>query len=208
MIERLSSGKGLLLGRIAGGCGIMSQLVGLSVLSVAITGSPWFSWTGNYISILGVQGSNTVLFNSGLILCGLLGLIFALGLGKTLLPGRFGQWGAVTLALGSLALSGIGVFPLTHELAHYAAATGFFASIHVAIFLVGVMAITRSQKTWGVISFIVILFAVAARLAPWPWSGGAIEQVLSCLPSSVWTGVLAVRLLRKTARRQEKATAS
>jgi len=79
------------LRRIAGVCGIVSQLVGLVVLLMVISSSPWFSWTESNLSVLGINGSATTLFNSGLILIGFLSLIFAIGLRKNLLSSRLGK---------------------------------------------------------------------------------------------------------------------
>ena len=71
-----------MLSCIAGACGIASQLVGLAILLASISICPWFSWTEKYISVLGVEGSATTLFNSGLILTGVLSLVFAIASGK------------------------------------------------------------------------------------------------------------------------------
>jgi len=186
-----------MLRRIAGVCGITSQLVGVTTLLVAISSSPWFSWTENYISVLGVEGSTTMLFNCGLIITGVLSLIFALGLGKSLSSSRLGRWGAVSLVLGSMAISAVGIFPRTVGLLHDLASTAFFAFISLAIFLVGVMAITRSQKIWGALSLAAVLIIMVMQSVPWPWSGGAIPQVLSTLPWTLWTIAFAVRLLMR-----------
>jgi len=62
------------LRRVAGVCGIISQSVGLISLLATVFMSPWFSWTGNHLSVLGVKSSATTLFNLGLILTGVLSL--------------------------------------------------------------------------------------------------------------------------------------
>ena len=79
--------------RVAGVCGIVSQLTGLATVLVAVLVSPWFSWTGSFISTLGIEGPVTVLFNSGLILTGVLGLVFAAGLWRNLPPDLSGRAG-------------------------------------------------------------------------------------------------------------------
>ena len=71
--------------RIAGACGITSQLVALTSLLIVVSSSPWFSWTEDYVSVLGIRGSARMLFNWGLILTGLFSLIFAIGLRKRIL---------------------------------------------------------------------------------------------------------------------------
>ena len=185
-----------MLRSIAGVCGITSQLVGLTTLLAVVYSSPWFSWTENHLSVLGTEGSTATLFNSGLILTGILSLIFAIGLGKSLLSGqRLGQWGMISLVLGSVAFSAMGIFPRTTGIPHNCVSLAFFVFVYLAIFLIGIMAITASQKIWGVLSLTAVILIAVFQLVPWPWSGGAIPQLLSCLPWSLWTIAFGVRLL-------------
>ena len=184
-----------MLRRISGACGIASQVVILTALLVTVSRSPWFSWTENDISVLGVEGSATAIFNSGLILTGVIGLVFAIGLGRDLLSSRPGRWGAVSLILGSLSLSAVGIFPRTIDLPHDIASVAFFIFIILAILLVGVGAISAAQMKWGLLSLTAGVLIVTFWLVPWSWNGGAISQVLCCLPWSVWTVVSGVGLL-------------
>ncbi len=184
-----------MLRRIAGVCGITSQLAVLLVLLAAIASSPWFSWTEDYISVFGVEGSTATLFNSGLILAGVFSLIFAIGLGKSLLSGRLGQLGMASLVLGSMAISATGIFPRTIDIPHDLASVAFFIFIIMALLLVGVAAIAASQMRWGSFSLTAGVLILAFWLVPWSWSGGAIPQLLFCLPWSLWTVVFGVRLL-------------
>ncbi len=184
-----------MLRRIAGVCGITSPLVGLAALLVAISNSPQFNWTENDISVLGVEGSATMLFNWGLILTGILSLIFAIGLGKSLLSSRLGRLGIASLILGSMAISAVGIFPRTIDILHDLASVSFFAFIIMALLLVGVAAIMASQMRWGLLSLMAGVLILAFWLVPWPWSGGAIPQLLFCLPWSLWTIVFGVGLL-------------
>ncbi len=121
-----------MLRRIAGVCGITSQLVALAALSVAISSCPCFSWTESDISVLGIEGSATMLFNWGLILTGVLSLIFAIGLRQSLLSSRLGQLGIASLILGSMSLSAVGVFPRTIDLPHDSSSVAFFMFIILA----------------------------------------------------------------------------
>lgn len=184
-----------MLTRIAGVCGITSQLVALAAVLLAISRSPRFSWTENDISVLGVEGSVTALFNSGLILAGVLSLIFAIGLGRSLLSSRLGQLGMGSLILGSMAMSAIGIFPRTINLPHDWASIAFFVFIIMALLLVGAAAIIASQMRWGLLSLTAGFLILVFMLVPWPWSGGAISQLLFCLPWSLWTIVFSIGLL-------------
>lgn len=187
-----------MLRRISGVCGIASQVTGLISLLIAVSMSPWFSWTENYLSVLGVEGSAITLFNSGLILTGILSLVFAIGLWKSLLSGRLlGPLGMVSLVLDSLAFSGTGIFPRSTGMPHDSASLAFFLFISLAIFLIGIREITSSQKLWGVLSLATVVLIAAFQLIPWPWDGGAVPQLLSVLPWSLWIIAFSIRLLIK-----------
>lgn len=191
-----SSGTVAWLIRTAGACGIISQLAGGAFLLLAVFRSPWFSWTENYLSVLGAEGSATALYNSGLVLTGLFSLMFAIGLGGSLLAGSWlGRSGMMSLVLGSSGLAVMGIFPRTAGLPHDLASLAFFVFTSLAIVLVGIMAIATSKRGWGVLSLMAVIFVVPLQLAPRPWGGGAVLQIISCLPWSLWTIALGVRLL-------------
>ena len=195
MMHPKKTNRGTMLRRIAGVCGITSQLVALIVLLVVISSSPWFSWTENELSDLGSVGSATTLFNLGYILTGVLSLIFAIGLGQSLLSSRLGQLGAVSLILGSMMIPAIGIFPRTFVLLHNSASMAALVFIIMALLLIGVAAVTTSQMKWGLLSLTIVALIIVVRLVPWPLSGGAIQQLLISLPWSLWTIVFGVRLL-------------
>ena len=195
MSERTNLEKVSVLRRVSGACGITSQLLGLAVILVTVFNSPWFSWTENDISVLGVEGSMTALFNWGLILTGLFYLVFAVGLSRSLPSSWAGKSGGVSLILGSVALSAVGIFPRTFDLPHDTASVGFYVLMALALLLVGVVAIRSSRMLAGWLSMAGGVLMIVFLLIPWPWSGGAIEQLLSCVPLSLWTVAFGVRMI-------------
>ena len=184
-----------MLRRVSGACGIASQLAGLTAILVAALASPSFGWTENDLSVLGIEGPATAVFNWGLILTGLLSLVFAIGLRRNLLSSRLGEIGTFSLILGSVSLSAVGVFPRSINMPHDSASIAFFVLITLALLLVGAAAVIASQIRWGLLSLIAAALMLAFMLAPWPWTGGAIEQLICCLPWSLWTVILGIRLL-------------
>ncbi len=198
MIEAVTPGRMARVRKVTAVCGITSQLVGITaLLGAVISNSPWFSWTENHISALGVEGSARMLFNSGLILAGIFSLIFAIGLGRCLLSGRLGQLVMVSLILGSIAVFDMGVFPRTFDFMHGASTTAFFVCITLALLLIGVAAITASQMTWGLLSIAAGVLVAGPQLVLGPLSGGAIMQLLSYLPWSLWMMAFGIMLLVK-----------
>ncbi len=83
--------------RVAGICGIFIPVVIFTCLWLSIASSPWFTWTQHALSDLGIQANTAALFNYGMILGGILTLIFSLGLIKIL----SNKIGAYLLAVSS-----------------------------------------------------------------------------------------------------------
>ena len=185
----------VMLRKAAGVCGVMSQPVGLVALLLAASRYPAFGWRGSDISVLGVEGPTAAVFNWGLIISGLLSLAFAIGLGRSTRWRRPGRWGIASLLLGSIALSGIGIFPRTLSLPHSLVAIGFFTFVTLALLLIGIAAAVASRIKWALLSLTAAAATIAFIAVPWPWEGGAIPQLLLCIPWSLWTVVFAIELL-------------
>jgi len=81
------------------------------------------------------------------------------------------------------------------EFAHGASTAAFFVCITLALLLIGVAAIIVSQMTWGLLSITAGVLVAAPQLVLGPLSGGAIVQVLSYLPWSLWMIAFGIMLL-------------
>jgi hypothetical membrane protein len=181
---------------VAGISGLLSQVVAVIILVVVLVKSPWFRWLEHNLSILGVEGSARVLFNVGIGIAGILGIVFAVGLRDSVVSGGSVGWvGIVSLALGSAALAVIGLVPRTTALPHNIATVAFFVLIALAVCLVGVQFLLEGRLVGGILSIAAAVFIIGFQVIPWPTEGGAIPQLLSCVPWSVWTLVFSVRLL-------------
>ena len=190
--------------RISGFCGVVGPLITLSLILVAVSRSPWFSWTGNYLSDLGINPDVAVLFNSGLIIGGALTAIFAIGL-KITLPGLTrGGVGAMALFWGMVALCCVGIFPETTGVVHESFALLFFILSIIALLLIG-SAMMREPlgRNLGLFIFTTGLFicpaviaVVVVRVAV-PQVGGAIPEFISSLGASVCFIILGTRLFKQ-----------
>jgi hypothetical membrane protein len=181
---------------VAGISGLLSQVVAVATLVFVLIKSPWFRWLEHNLSILGVEGSARVLFNVGIGIAGILGIVFAVGLKDSVVSGGSVGWvGIVSLALGSAALAVIGLVPRTTALPHNIATVAFFVLIALAVCLVGVQFIMGGRLVGRILSIAAAVFIIGFQVFPWPTEGGAIPQLLSCVPWSAWTLVFAVRLL-------------
>lgn len=190
--------------RISGFCGVVGPLITLSLILVAVSRSPWFSWTGNYLSDLGINPNVAVLFNSGLIIGGALTAIFAIGLKRTLPGLTGGGLGAIAIVLGSAALCGVGIFPETTGVVHRSFALLFFILSIIALVLIGfAMMQEPSVRKLGLFIFTTGLFMCSAVIAlvviaiEVPHAGAAIPEFISSLGALMCFVILAVRLFRQ-----------
>jgi hypothetical membrane protein len=124
------------LQRLTSLAGIVGVLVAGVAIATSIHLSPWFTWTTNALSHLGRPGRTSApVFNGGLIVAGLFGLVFALGQWHRR-SGRVAALGSATLAASFVCLSLIGVFPVGHP-AHVPVSVAFFAGFTYGLFLTG-----------------------------------------------------------------------
>lgn len=183
--------------RIAGLCGIVIPLVAFSCIFLAVSLSPWFSWSANALSDLGVREAAWI-FNSGLIVAGILSMIFAAGLCATLREQVIGRAGAMLLLISSFALFGIGVFSEAAGTIHLYFSVAFFMLFPLSLFLLGGGAIVAGSWKLG---FFTIAAGVVAAI-PWAfrWDGVAIPELISALAASSWSMVRGVRLYFEQAK--------
>lgn len=182
--------------KIAGLCGVAGPLIAFSMILLAISSSPWFSWTVNALSDLGARGVAAPLFNSGLIICGVLILLFATGLGK-ILPGRFlSRAGVLGVVLSAIALIGIGVFPEPHAL-HLPLSVAFFTLLPISMLIIGcAMALEPPERKIGllIITLGVVAIVSWAFLFAIPLGSAAILETVATLAASACVIVLGVKL--------------
>ena len=170
--------------KVAGLCGILAPIVNLSMIFLAISLSPWFRWSANALSDLGVGGAAAV-FNSGLMLGGTLTVILAAGLFSKFKEQNVRRVGALLLFLAAAALFGIGVFSEAAGRIHFYFSVAFFVLLPIALFVIGVGAIAAKSGKFGAFTIILAIFAGL----PWAfnWSAEAVPEMLSALAVSVWS---------------------
>ena len=120
-------------------CGFLSPAVAFAAIGLAIALSPWFSWRRNALSDLGALSSPVwPIFNTGLVLSGLLALVFTcVLLEEARARGRLATAGAFLLWLGSLSLSLIGILPEDVGFAHFLVSLIFFVLTPLGLLALG-----------------------------------------------------------------------
>jgi hypothetical membrane protein len=171
--------KRFFVSKYVGLLGIIGPIIAISLILISIALSPWFSWWDNALSDLGVS-SVAILFNAGLILCGICCTIFSIGF---LISTDKKKWlrriGSVILCLATIALIGIGVFSEDFGILHFYFSVAFFVLLMTASLLLGIsMMMDAELRTVGIIAF----------------------EALSSFPACIWFAILGVKMYRSISK--------
>jgi hypothetical membrane protein len=195
--------RSVIFQKVAGLCGVISPLTSLSLIALAISNSlSWFRWTDNALSDLAgnlASATSATVFNSGLILGGLLGIIFAIGLMASLHKHILGFLGTLVLAFAEISLIAIGIFPEPAGRIHFYVSVAFFTLFPISMLLVGAsMVRERSEKTYGLATLMFGIFAVlsAAPMMLVQINDIGIHELLAALSGVMWSTILGIKLYR------------
>ena len=193
----------------AGLCGILTPTIVFTTIFLAISYSPNFSWTENWLSDLaGVYiapptfpdrpdvstPTTAVIFNSGLFTCGILGFIFSIGLCKSIRI-HSGRIGSFIMMFASIALFNIGLFPEPTGIPHVIASLTYFLLGPIAIFYIAAAALDSDQKLLGyfatILGIIGIIFGGVFILF------GAIPEFIAALSTSIFTIIFGIKMYKQ-----------
>lgn len=177
--------------RVAGLCGAAVPIVALSFIFISIRFSPWFSWSSNALSDLGV-GEAALVFNSGLMISGILTCFFAAGLFTAFGGQTLRRFGATLLFIDGIALSGIGLFSEAYGPIHLYFSVAFFLLFPMSLFVIGAGTILAGGRGFG--SFTVMMGILAALPWAFGWSAVAVPEMLSAIAASAWSMAQGLRL--------------
>jgi len=177
--------------KITGFCGILIPIVIFTFIGLAISQSPWFRWTDHALSDLGVEEISAFLFNTGIIIGGVLAFIFSLGLIKQI----SNKAGAYLFSLSSLALIGIGIWPENVETLHFITSAAFFVLIALFLIVTG-FTIKQDQfeRSMGLLAIIFAIIAIGSTSFLIPWDGIAIPEFCSCFPAFIWCMIFGLKM--------------
>jgi len=186
--------------KTSGVSGILAPIIAFTLISLAIVSCPQFSWTEDALSDLGVQeGVTAILFNSGLMIAGILALIFAMGLFMFLSENALGRISALILALAALALIAVGIFPESVKPTHYYVSVAFFVLLLLSMLFMGAAFLRVSRMKVGLFAFLTVAVATVVWIIQFlrPFvSGVAIPEIISALSASMWSIALGFRMLK------------
>lgn len=170
---------------IAGLCGMVTPIVAYVFILIAIAIHPWFTWADNALSDLGaVDTAYNNIFNFGMIVSGLLGVIFALGMFREV-EEKLGVLGMGIFLAGMIFLVLLGVFP-SGTSPHMAISIMFFIYSGVGIILFGVDQLWDfAEPVWGIFALasVIPLLAAITIIYSIPYDlGYAIPEFLGTIP--------------------------
>lgn len=183
--------------KFAGLCGIIGPVTALSMVFAAIAYSPWFTWEGNALSDLGVHNA-AILFNSALVMAGVLNFFFALGVRKSLKSTKLVSIGALLLILGGGSLALVGIFTAAEatRTIHQAVSLGYFVLSPLALSILGAGMIQLSARTQGMLTILAGTTALAAIFGLWNlWRGIAIAEIIEAIILATWIVAMGIKLV-------------
>jgi len=178
--------------KIAGICGILIPVVIFTFIGLAMMHSPWFEWEKNALSDLGIDGISAFFFNYGMIIGGILVLIFSIGLMRFL----SNKAGAYVLCASSLALVGIGLVPETMFLPHLLTSASFFILLTLSFMIIGLTnKNSKFEKSVGMLAIFFAFLAIISIFFIIPLDGVAIPESMSCFPAFIWCMITGTKMV-------------
>ncbi len=182
------------LGAVSGLAAIACFLL---LYAVAMSLDLEYEFGKNYLSDLGVRAGAWA-FNSGLIVAGILFLVFDLLAVRAVLGTRLLDKAAVAvLIVGAVFLMMVGIFTEDAGDLHTVVSYGFFLSMLVALALVA-ECLYRSRYL-GRMGFVVTLVIFVLGLSLLPMGGDPLSETIAVLGILGWGLVISVAMLLKEA---------
>ncbi|XES77804.1 MAG: DUF998 domain-containing protein [Candidatus Bathyarchaeia archaeon] len=186
---------------ISAAAGMISPFFTYACIMVAIGSWKQFSWTDNALSDLGVQSGITApVFNIGLIVGGILFVVFAAGMFRYMGKNVVGKAASVLLAVACIALVCIGIFNENFHPTHYIVSVMLFVFLPISMLtFVGAFWMEGKRKlslfTLGLGLFAAAVWVLQLTLNYVPHV--AIPEFTSGLAGSIWVIVLSWQMLKK-----------
>lgn len=191
--------------RLAGISGIIASTLPLITIYASTVLEKSFSWSKNALSDIGV--SHTAwLFNSTLIVGGILNLLFAIGLRNYLGKTKWLKIGVTLLIVSSISLSLVGVFTENYNIIHALVALGYLLLAPLGLICIGRV---EERKQFGKVSLVsgiigllaifgipIITFVANLQI------GFAIPEFAESLVLSIWAFWVSLKLLRPSTEKE------
>lgn len=189
--------------KISGICGILSPVSAFGFITAAILIHPWFRWPDHALSGLGALGTtHNFVYNLGLIVTGVLGLVFVLGLWN-FFESQISYLGSGLFGVGLVFLILVGVFPGGTG-PHVFVSGAFFGFCAFGMLVIGLNLLRKpEERTWGVFMLAVLILGGAilwlGSTISYPL-GAAIPETIGAVIFSQFSIVFGLRLIGESNR--------
>jgi hypothetical membrane protein len=139
-----------------------------------------------------------LIFNSTLILFGMLDFIFYVGFLKAYSKSVSFYRGGILLLLGSVSASLCGVFTEAYALLHIIFALAYFVLVPIGLILIGFAFVRMKMKKQGCLSVSVGVVALLVMFIQMTLGSGgiAISEIMAIAVKSVWVVWMSLGLIR------------
>ncbi|NLF42849.1 MAG: DUF998 domain-containing protein [Bacteroidales bacterium] len=183
-------------------CGGVAPAVIFCCILLAIASYDPFSWTNNALSDLGVvPGFTMIIFNSGLIIGGVLLTVFALGLYTYMKNTLVGKIGSLLFVFATLSLICVGIFNEHFVPIHFIVSVSLFSFMALSFMVLsGAFWLTKQKHLTiftlglGIVMAIVWILEYTIRYVPHV----AIPEFVTGFMGVCWVFVLVYKMLKKT----------
>lgn len=179
---------------------IVAGILGLLIPSLAITligisiflASDWFDWRYYALSNLGASKDSRLVFNSALMIVGILIIIYALFIiFETYRETKLFAIPSVILLISGVALFGVGCYPMdTAPKTHWYFSVAFFTILGLSMLAYGMYYLHRKQYLLGLLGIVGFLNdLIVWKLVQWQElgiTGVAIPEALSVSAPMIW----------------------
>ena len=183
--------------RVAGLSGIIESILPLIMILSSTVLEKTFSWNKDALSDIGISPF-AWLFNSALIVGGLLNLLFVFGLRKYLGENRWLRAGIFLIIVSSISLALVGVFTENYSIIHGLVALGYLLFTPLGIICIGLGEKTRKFGKMCLLLGIPALFAILAlpiiTFVANLQIGFAVPEFIESLLISIWTFWVSINL--------------
>jgi len=191
--------KNVKLLRFGGFCGILGSGLSIILVLAATVLSPWFRWENNALSELGV-GEVSLLFNSAMLIGGVLIFFFALGIREYLEENRVVRIGVNLIIISSVFLALVGIFTVDMMLMHGIVSLGPLMLAPLGFIFIGFgteeAKIRKFSIGSGVAALVSILILPMILLfLPFKF-GFAVPEIINTIITTVWIFVMGITLIK------------
>ena len=191
--------KNMKLLRFAGFCGILGSGLSIILVLTATVLSPWFRWENNALSELGVS-EVSLLFNSAMLIGGVLTFFFALGIREYLDGNRLVRVGVNLIITSSVFLALVGIFTVDMMLMHGIVSLGPLILAPSGFILIGFgteEAKIRKLSIWSGVAALVSILVLPITFLFLPFKVGfAVAEIINTIITTVWIFIMGIKLIK------------